>query len=196
MRRQAALSVAASIVLAACGSVRTLTSTTTTTTTETVAHNVTRTVTAEPKPVHTATKAVAAPPDGGGPTLSVKDFNGNILRVSIAGPIDPAQATDPAVNGAKAGTRLLAFQLMLNNAGPGTVSSDANSDMTVLASDGQDYTASFGSITECTNFAAGDFTIAAGDSQRGCVVFQLPDGINVKSVQFSLGNGTVQFNGS
>jgi len=88
----------------------------------------------------------------------------------------------------------VAVELTLKGDGPGTISSDANSNTTVIGSDSQAYTASFDAVAECTNFSSGEYALLAGDSERGCVVSQLPEGVTVKSVQFSLGNGTVQFN--
>lgn len=129
-----------------------------------------------------------------GSSLTVHDLNGNTLAVSVTGPIDPATAASPDLQPA-AGTRFVALQLRLTNKGAGTISSDANVNLTVLGSDGQAYTPSFAPITECTNFSHGDYALLGGDSERGCVVFQLPDGVKVRSAQFSLGNGTVQFNG-
>jgi hypothetical protein len=88
----------------------------------------------------------------------------------------------------------VALVVTLKDEGPGTISSDANTDMTVIGSDSQAYTASFNSVAECTNFSHGAYTLLAGDTERGCAVFELPDGVTVKSMQFSLGNGSVQFN--
>jgi hypothetical protein len=64
----------------------------------------------------------------------------------------------------------------------------------VQGSDGQVYTASFDEVSECTNFNHGNYTLLNGSSVRGCVVFQLPNGVKVSSAQFTLGRDTVQFN--
>lgn len=141
-----------------------------------------------------STAASAAPPAASpGDQLTVQDFNGNTLAVTAAGLIDPASPTDQ-FNTPTGGTRLVAAVLRLSNRGPGNISSDANSNATLIGTDGQAYTPSFKAVSECTNFNHGVYTLLSGDSERGCVVFQLPDGVNVRSVQFSLGNGTVQFN--
>ena len=91
-------------------------------------------------------------------------------------------------------TRASAIKLDLTDIGPGTISDDANNDTAVIGSDGQDYTAAFDSISGCTNFNHGEYTLSNGASQVGCVTFQLPNDVHVKAVQFSIGGHTIQFN--
>jgi hypothetical protein len=88
----------------------------------------------------------------------------------------------------------VALEVTLTSSGPGTISSDANNNLSVQGSDGQVYTASFDEVSECTNFNHGIYTLLTGGSVRGCVVFQLPNGVKVNSAQFTLGRDTVQFN--
>jgi hypothetical protein len=126
--------------------------------------------------------------------LTVHDFNNNQLGVKVNDVIDPAEPSNEDVKPAS-GTRFVAIELLLANGGPGTISSDANSDITVIGSDSQGYTPKFAPVSECTNFSYGAYTLPANQSERGCVVVQLPEGVDVKAVQFSLGNGTAQFNG-
>ena len=172
------------VALAGCGS----------TTTRTVTVVQTKTVTAVAKPTApTTTATTAAPASSSAAAQSVQDFHGNTLSVTAERIIDPAHASNPdATPGA--GTRLVAVELTLKGDGPGTITSDANSNVTGLGSDGQAYTFSPDPVTECTSFSSGNYTVLAGNSERGCVVIQLPKGVTIKSVQFSLGNGTAQFN--
>ncbi len=123
----------------------------------------------------------------------MRDFSGNTLKVKATGLVDPATPANQGF-GPKPGSRFVALLLTLTSAGPGTVSSDANSNLTLVGTDGQGYTADFNTVNECTNFSNGNYTLFNGDTEKGCVVFQLPDGVKVQSAQFSLGNGTVQFN--
>jgi hypothetical protein len=177
LRIARALSLAA--VLAGCGSTTTPTVTVVETTTVTVAANPTPTTTA------LATSGAAA--------QSVQDFHGNTPSVTADRIIDPAQPSNPDAT-PTAGTRLVAVELTLKGEGPGTITSDANSNVTALGSDGQAYTFSADPVTGCTNFSSGNYTVLAGNSERGCVVIQVPTGVTIKAVQFSLGNGTAQFN--
>ena len=59
----------------------------------------------------------------------------------------------------------------------------------VVGSDGQTYSADFGTVSQCTNFTFGEFQLPTGDTATGCVVFQLPTAVTVASVQFSLDAG-------
>jgi hypothetical protein len=152
---------------------------------------VTHTVRARPKPPVTNAPASGS---SSGSTLSVKDFSGNTLRVTVPGVVDPATATSPGINGPSAGKRLIAVELSLQDQGPGSISDNANTDGTVIGSDSQDYTPSFSDVTGCTNFNHGDYALSVGSTQRGCVVFELPNGVTVNAFQFALGDNTVDFN--
>jgi hypothetical protein len=191
-------------VAGGCGAgTLTVTDTTTTTTTATVTETVARTVTVR---APTATTTAAAAPvtatsstplqTAGQPTnsLRVHDFSGNTLDVTVNGviPVTPGPAGFAPV----AGDRLVALSLTLTDAGPGTISSDANTDATLTGTDGLAYTADFDVVGQCTNFSHGNYTLRDGATASGCVVFQIPLAVSDRSVQFSLGDGSVQFNKS
>jgi hypothetical protein len=71
----------------------------------------------------------------------------------------------------------------------GQSSDDTNSDAVAVGTDGQDYTATFNSITDGTNFNSGEFNVGPGQSVKGWVAFELPSGVTVASVQWSPGLG-------
>lgn len=198
--RRCAAVVGVAAMLASCGATRVVTQTETSTQTITSTTTSTRTQLIHPATttVTQATTTAGAPATpaapNGGSVLSVHDFSGNTLDVSADVVADPATPVDAAVANLPARSRLIAVEFTLKGGGPGTVSSDANNDATVIGSDQQAYTASFDPVTDCTNFAQGTFTINPGNTERGCVVYQMPNGVTVNSVQFSLGNGTVEFN--
>jgi hypothetical protein len=85
----------------------------------------------------------------------------------------------------------VAVQLTVDNTSNQAVDGDANDALTVTGSDGQTYTADFGSVSECTNFYSGTgiIDLQAGASAAGCVVFQLPTSVTVQSTSFSLSSG-------
>lgn len=120
----------------------------------------------------------------------VHDFYGDTLSATVS------QVVDPATAGANsglpdAGYRFVAVELNLSNTGPsnGEVDSNANLGLTVVGSDGQTYSADFGTVSQCTNFTFGEFQLPTGDTATGCVVFQLPTAVTVASVRFSLDAG-------
>ena len=69
------------------------------------------------------------------------------------------------------------------------VSDDADLDMTIVASNDQTYTASFNTVTECTNFNHGDFQLEPGASVVGCVVFELPSNLRATDVKWTDASG-------
>jgi hypothetical protein len=71
----------------------------------------------------------------------------------------------------------------------GATTDDANSDAVAVGTDGQDYTPSFDTITDGTNFNSGDFNVAAGQTVNGWVSFELPPGVTIASVQWTPGIG-------
>lgn len=104
------------------------------------------------------------------------------------------QIVDPATGATSfapdAGDRFVALRLVLQNPGSTTVSDDANADTALQGSNGQIYQPDFSDVAGCTNFDAGDFSLAPGGSAVGCVVFQLPvTGVAATTVSFRLGNG-------
>lgn len=114
------------------------------------------------------------------------------LGITLTQVIDPAQGADQFTT-PDAGKRFVAVELSIKNNGSATYSDDANNDTSVIGSDNQSYTADFDSVSECTNFNDGDIRLAAGESISGCVVFQLPTGINAVKVQYTPDSG---FSGS
>lgn len=132
-----------------------------------------------------------------GATLNVHDSSGNALAVTVTQVVDPATGVDQ-FNQPNPGDRFVAVEMTLSNQSAATISDDANGDTTVIGTDSQVYTADFDNVSECTNFGYGEFTLLAGSpSELGCVVFQLPNGVNVKQVQFSFDSAfldTAQWN--
>jgi hypothetical protein len=135
------------------------------------------------------TASTTTPVAMGSPQI-VHDFYGDTLSITVSQTVDPATAGTgsglPDV-----GYRFVAVEANLSNSGPanGGVDGNANLAMTVTGSDSQTYTADFGTASQCTNFSYGEFQVPNGDTATGCVLFQLPTGVTVKSVQFTLDAG-------
>ena len=88
----------------------------------------------------------------------------------------------------------MGVELTYTNTGSATLTGDANSDISVMGSNNQSYTADFDSLAEGTNFNNGEYTLAHGASVTGFVTFQLPVGVKVVQVQADMsgfGQGTV-----
>jgi hypothetical protein len=68
----------------------------------------------------------------------------------------------------------------------GQPSDDANSDANAIGSDQTEYQFAALSLT-VPNFNSGDFTVAAGQTEKGWVAFELPPGVTVAQVQWAPG---------
>jgi hypothetical protein len=126
-----------------------------------------------------------ATPSSIGQSQTVHDFTDSALSVAVSQVIDPATAG--AGSGlADSGFRFVAVVINLSDPSGGDIEGNANFSTTVLGSDGQTYTADFGTTSECQNFTYGLFELFGGDTATGCVLFQLPIAVSVQSVSFSL----------
>jgi cytoskeletal protein RodZ len=121
-----------------------------------------------------------------GDTINIGGSKG--LAVTLQQIIDPAQGADQYTT-PDAGKRFVAVDVKIVNNGTASYQDDANSNITLIGSDNQSYTFDANNVSECTNFNEGQYTLAAGESATGCVVFQMPDGINTAKIQFQTQNG-------
>jgi Domain of unknown function (DUF4352) len=122
-------------------------------------------------------------------TTSVVNHVGNTLSSSTVS-IQLQQVMDPATSdnefeSAPTGDRLVGVKVLITNPGSATLSDDANNDFSVIGSDGQTYTPSFESLSGCTNFDDGEYSLGPNASAVGCVTFDVPTGVAVSQVQFS-----------
>jgi Fibronectin type III domain len=117
---------------------------------------------------------------------TIHDLYGDVFSVTATQLVDPATAA--AGSGLPdSGYRFVAVELTLVNSGTtATIEGNANYSATVLGSDGQTYSADYGTVAECANFDSGDFQLPPSDSVTGCVVFELPTSVTVQSVEFTL----------
>jgi hypothetical protein len=124
----------------------------------------------------------------GGPlqtTADVANFSGDPLAVTMTQIVDPATGANEFYT-PNPGYRFVAVEMTLQNASNATITDDANTDVTVIGTDSQAYVFDADDVSECTNFSYGDYTLLSGNSEDGCVVFQLPTGVSVQAIQFAL----------
>jgi hypothetical protein len=116
-----------------------------------------------------------------GDTVTVSDGAGGDSDVTLIALIDPARGADQ-YSTADAGDRFVGVELRITDSGSGLVQSDANDDVTIVGSNNQTYTSAFDNIAGCTNFNEGAYALGPSESTTGCVVFQVPVGIQVQRV--------------
>jgi hypothetical protein len=155
------------------------------------------TIAKTPAPASTApaalasTKAAPSPSNSlSGPVgtvYTVTDQSGNKISVTLTKVIDPAQGADQ-FNTPGNGNRFVGAVFTITGIS-GTFSDDANSDATLIGSNGQTYTFDSGSIAGYTNFNYGEYNVSAGENSVGAVAFQLPLTVNVTKIEWSANGG-------
>jgi hypothetical protein len=115
------------------------------------------------------------------------DSSGNVMTVTLTGMINPAHGADIYTTPDN-GFYFVAAKFSITGVS-GTSSDDANSDAAVIGSDSQTYSPDFSDVRGCTNFNEGEYSVATGATSVGCVVFQVPNGVTVASVQWGGGYG-------
>lgn len=146
---------------------------------------------AAPSPAATAKAAVARV----GSYFDVKDSSGDTYRVTLVKIIDPAQGADQFTT-PDSGKRFVGAVFTIKALSGSPQNEDANNDAAVVGRNGQTYTADLGDIAEYTNFSNGSINVAQGGTSTGAVVFQMPNGVKVREVQWTAAGGfgsTVQW---
>jgi hypothetical protein len=108
------------------------------------------------------------------------------IGVTLTKVVDPATGTD--YDTPPAGDRFVAAVFTLRGM-KGTFSDDANSDVVLVGADQQDYSPTFDTLAECTNFDNGAFNLSPGQTLSGCVSFAVPTPVKIASVQWNAGGG-------
>jgi hypothetical protein len=117
-----------------------------------------------------------------GTVFTDTDSNNDEMDITLTTLVDPAHGTDEFDQPTNGNYFVAAEFLLLGVSG--TSSDDANSDATLIGSDGQTYTADFDDVRACTNFDDGEYTVAPGQKSVGCVVFQIPNAVKPAQVEW------------
>jgi hypothetical protein len=128
------------------------------------------------------------PPGQIGTTFELRDGSGDVYQVTLTKVIDPAkgdsQGAVPAVGKRFVG---LVFRVTALTSTP--KDEDANNNAVVIGSNGQNYSASFDGIAGYTNFNHGVIQASMGQTVTGAVTFQVPNGVQVSTVQWTALSG-------
>ena len=139
----------------------------------------------------TSAKASASPTAKAatvGDYFDVKDSSGDTYRVTLVKVIDPAQGADQFTTPDN-GKRFVGTVFTVTAISGSPKNEDANSDASVVGSNGQTYTSDFNSIAGYTDFSNGQINVAQGQSVTGAVTFQVPVGVTVTRVLWSTSAG-------
>ncbi len=147
------------------------------------------TTTTKPKPKATTTTTKPKPKAPGiGSTLVVLNQDKQYEAVQLQAVTDPAQSGD-GFSTPDAGKRYVGVTISIHNRSKGTDTGDANNNLTLVGSNNQVYQPDFTTLSGCTNFASGEYTLTSGTTEVGCVAYQVPTGIKVAKVQYNPNSG-------
>lgn len=162
-------------------STTTVPSTTTTTTTTTPTNSA----------ATTSSNTTSTPPStASSNTQTVHDVAGDALAVHFEGLVDPATSATIYFSPYN-GYRYVAVELSVTNLSAAPLTNDPTSSTTITGSDGHTYVGIYDALSDCSNLAYANYTMAPQSNLTGCVVFELPLAIQVTSVQYSLSFGAV-----
>lgn len=118
-----------------------------------------------------------------GYTFGFEDQNSNVYLVTLIKVLDPAQGD--GTSSLNPGQKFVAAIFKVAAQGD-TASDNADSDASLVGSDGQNYQPVTDTISGYTNFDAGygGFTVSGNGSEVGEVTFEIPAGVTVKQVQW------------
>ena len=135
-----------------------------------------------------ASKPKPTKPKSSSNTLTSTDTNGNKVEVTLVEIFDPASPAN-SVEGPSPGTRLVGVEFRLTDVSKSSESDDILSDASVIGSNDQTYTPGVNTISECTDFNNGVWSLSPGESSTGCAAIQVPTGVRVARVTFNAAGG-------
>jgi hypothetical protein len=122
-----------------------------------------------------------------GDMLSVSGQDGERLDVTVDQVMDPL--TVGPDDQADAGQRYVGVQITMKNSGSVPYSDSPSNGATLLSSSGEQATGEIVSGGPCGNDFQSSVKIAPGDSEQGCIPFELPDGQTAGTFQFTPDSG-------
>lgn len=142
------------------------------------------------KPTQAAKAPTSAPPAAAaavGSAITLQGLDPGLqVEVTVTKVVAPATPGNEFLK-PKAGNRYVAVELQLANKGQ-AVYDDSPSNGAILIDDqGQQYRAGFGEVREGVALTAA--TIASGDSRKGVIVYEIPEGVKLAKFQFGLNSG-------
>jgi hypothetical protein len=152
------------------------------------------------RPSGSATTTTTAPADSAPATLATEgvgesfavsgsDDNGNpdSYNVTLVRVVQDA-SPDNSFDSAPAGKHLVGAEFRIAGV-TGDSSDDANSDAVAVGANDQVYSFGFEGLADGTNFAAGDWSVSPGTTEKGWVSFEVPDGVKITSIQWNPSGG-------
>lgn len=133
-----------------------------------------------------ATSSSAAKKAGVGDTINLNSTKaGNTMQVTLTKVVDPSTAANE-FSKPDAGKRYVAVQIRIANHGQATYSEDPQILVKAVDALGQHYDVDFGTDTTAGPSMDSGLKLAPGDATLGFLVFQVPTGQKIVTVQYTL----------
>ncbi len=140
----------------------------------------------------------AVPPDGEprsnrlppvdlGESVTLRDQDGQRVRVTVTGVKDPVPRGD-YFRGPKRGTRWVGVQMRFQGEGPGVYDDSVSNGLRVATGQGS-YEADFSELAACRPVRGGNLNLSPGESTAGCIVIPVPRGEDPETVRFTPSSG-------
>jgi len=112
--------------------------------------------------------------------------------ITLRGNDADLQVIDPATGGefmeATDGHRYVAVDVQLENVGGSPYSDSPDNGAQLIDVDNRQHNTTFAEVGECQTFG-GSVTMPPGDTRAGCMIFEVPEGVELRSFQFTLDSG-------
>lgn len=122
-----------------------------------------------------------------GDSLTLTGNGGESLLVTVDGVMDPLQVGED--DEADAGQRFVGVQITLKNSGSVAYSDSPSNGATLLSDSNEQAQSQIVSGGPCGNDFQSSVKLAPGDSQQGCVPFEMVEGQTPATFQFTLDSG-------
>lgn len=120
-----------------------------------------------------------------GDSITIEDLDDNPLQVTLLAVENPTPSTNEFIE-PDAGNQFAAAQLRITNRGDAPFEDSISNGAAVVTQDDVEYDASF---FEVKTPELGSVTITPGDTRTGWVSFEIAQGSNIRTVQWSADSG-------
>jgi hypothetical protein len=144
------------------------------------------------EPAAAASSPAQSSPDTTGPlgtsfTVTTENDQGQPVSYTVTlVKVDQHAALAPYASVQDAGDHIAAARFSITGVS-GQESDDANNDASATGTDTTGYPSTVNEVTDGPNFSYGQFTVSAGQTESGWVMFELPAGVTVASVSWQPG---------
>ena len=137
--------------------------------------------------VRAATTSAATHAAGVGDQISLSGAGGLQMGVTVEQVMDPLTVGE--YDQADVGQRYVGVQITLKNLGDVAYSDSPSNGSTLLSASGEQADSQIVSGGPCGNEFGSRTNIAPGESQQGCIAFEMPQGESAGEFQFTLNSG-------